>query len=260
MSEIDKIDLLICGSDEIWNFNNTSISVPFYTCCNFGKNIKKIAFAVSIGTSSAQNFKTNHNVITSLASFSSIYVRDNHSKKVIDQVLGNDHSIVCDPTLLIRKDYFVKENTKIIEEPYLMVYAYELNKQESDYINSFAKDKGLAIVSVLHYLSIADKIVTESPYNFANLILNASYCYTSTFHGTIFCTLFAKKFIYRARRPKVKEIAEYLEITDREWTDGNYQAFESLMNSDVNRLQIDCRLENIRENNLQILERIINQG
>lgn len=250
IDELDKIDLIICGSDEIWNFKNTSISVPFYTCCNFGQEIHKIAYAVSVGISDVQDFEQNKTVKDAIGKFDAIFVRDNHSKEVVDCITHSNNEIVCDPTLLIERGK-LKLYDSNIDEKYFMIYAYELTKKEQDYIKKFADEMGLTIISVLHYSPIADKIITESPYAFASIVSNAEYCYTSTFHGTIFCTLFAKKFAYRARRPKVREVAQYLDVVDRDWRGESYSEFKNIMLADLDRVKVDDHLNSIRESNLK---------
>lgn len=260
ISDIEDINLLICGSDEIWNFNNTSISVPFYTCQNYGQNIKKIAYAVSIGTSSVCDFNKRIDIISAISKFHYIFPRDYHSKEVLDETLGMNLDIVCDPTLLVERERLCGKTERLVTEPYIMVYAYDLTEKEQQLLHEFSNEVGLPIISVYHYLKVANRIVTESPYLFAALVANAEYCYTSTFHGTIFCALFAKRFLYYPRRSKVKEVAQYLDIEDRLWMNGDYYHFKAKMIEDINRIKIDRKLEVIKKKNIEKLKQVISDS
>ncbi len=256
-NDLSDIDLLICGSDEIWNFDNTSISVPFYTCQSYGENIRKIAYAVSVGTSSVKDFKKHPEIVNSISLFDKVFPRDQHSKEVLEKVLNRPLELVCDPTLLVEKKRLYAKTERLIKEPYIMVYAYDLSNEEQTKLIEFSKEQGMPIISIFHYLRIANKIVVDSPYMFENFISNAEYCYTSTFHGTIFCTLFAKRFLYHPRRLKVKEVAEYIGIEDRLWSTGDYAEFKRRMMEAVNRIEVDKKLDRIKRENLDRLSRTI---
>ena len=257
VDSIYDLDLIICGSDEIWNFNNTSISVPFYTCLNYGFNIRKIAYAVSIGSSSTEDFEKHSDVINVIKTFDRIFPRDIHSQEVLEGLLNTRLKTVCDPTLLVDRNR-MDDSFKIpYDGEYIMLYAYDLSNEEKKYLKRFSKEHGIPIFSVLHYSEIADKIITESPFHFAGIIKNSSYCYTSTFHGTIFCTLFANKFVYRSRRLKVKQVAETMGVQDREWISGTYNEFKEMMECKLDRIRIDNTLNEIKKNNNDLLKGII---
>lgn len=256
-AEADKLDLIICGSDEIWNFRNTSISVPFYVCKDYGQNVRKIAYAVSIGTSEINDFMKKDEVLEAISGFDYVFPRDNHSKKVLSFLMNRELDIACDPTLLVKKERLVRNIKRDNNSRYILVYAYDLSDSEQKYLKRFSSEMRLPIISILHYLKIADEIITASPYDFGNIIADAEYCYTSTFHGTIFCTLFAKKFMYHARRPKVGEVANYLKIDDREWNIGSYDEFKSRMMETVDRERIEKTLTDIRESNVDRLIKTI---
>ena len=172
-------------------------------------------------------------------------------------MLNRPLELVCDPTLLVEKKRLYAKTERLIKEPYIMVYAYDLSNEEQTKLIEFSKEQGMPIISIFHYLRIANKIVVDSPYMFENFISNAEYCYTSTFHGTIFCTLFAKRFLYHPRRLKVKEVAEYIGIEDRLWSTGDYAEFKRRMMEAVNRIEVDKKLDRIKRENLDRLSRTI---
>ncbi len=258
-NRLEEIDLIICGSDEIWNFQNTSISVPFYTCLGYGRSIRKIAYAVSVGSSSEKDFINHPDIVNSICNFDKIFPRDTHSKNVLEKTLERPLEIVCDPTLLVDRKRLDQRGGRVIKGSYIMLYAYDLTKEEKIYLKKFSKDHNLPIISILHYSDIADQILVASPYEFANIIKHADYCYTSTFHGTIFCTIFAKRFAYKSRRIKVKQVGEYMNVQDREWVSGSYDVFRTLMETDIDRNVIDNTLSAIKIRNSRILKDIIDE-
>lgn len=258
-NNLSDIDLIICGSDEIWNFDNESIDVDFYSCINFGKNIKKIAYAMSIGTASYDSFFKHQFVIKQIKTFKNIFVRDEETKSILSKILGKELIKVCDPTLLVDKSIYIKQKRQLIKYPYILLYAYSIDASQAFIIKKFAHSKGLKIITVCNYLDIADEVIQVSPFDFANLIENAYCCYTSTFHGTIFCTLFAKRFCVFSRKPKVKDVALYMNINEHLWDGKNVDSFNKIINNIVDRKIVDKNLESIRLSNSNLFSQILKE-
>lgn len=246
IDQLTEIDLIVCGSDEIWNFNNPVIDVPFYTCTSFDVKCPKVAFAISAGDSTIDQFKNNPNVVRSISEFTTLLPRDDNTKKILEQILNKKFEKVCDPTLLIEKDAFINDNERLVKEPYLFVYAYSLLEEEKANIIRFSREHNLKVVTAANYLDIADETLLIDPMYFANLIKNAEYCYTSTFHGTVFCLQFAKHFCCKSKTSKIIDLLHLVNETKYLWN-GDSTKFDEIMSFAVNHEEIDRCLDEIRK-------------
>lgn len=257
---LSDFDLMICGSDEIWNLKNSSIDVPFYSCVKYGQGIRKVAYAVSVGISAYEDFEKAPEVINQIQKFDKIFVRDENTGAVLRRITNKELNRTCDPTLLIDKEKFRKKKKRLIEEPYMLLYAYHLTKRQEKIISEYAKENHLSLISAGHYLKIADRIVYISPFDFANIIENADCCFTSTFHGTIFCSLFAKRYGVYSRRAKVDDVVRIMGVETHLWDGESKDVFRKLMVYDADRKVIDRRIAEIRNENETILNQQILNG
>ncbi len=194
------LDVLICGSDQIWNPVCLDFS-PIYFGNFHSKNKVKIAYAPSLGqhpeTLEITVFKRN------LMDFNAISVRE---KRGVDFFKNNrlfdDIEIVCDPTMLLTsKDYeTLIEDRPLIEEPYLYYYAPSHHPSHLAIAKEEAQRLGLKLVCDTGYMSAKSNehdiiyIKTAGPKEFLNLIKFSNYVSASSYHAIVFAILFHKKF------------------------------------------------------------------
>ncbi len=245
--QLHDVDCIVCGSDEIWNPCNLNIDVPFYTCADYGGDIPKIAVSVSIGNAAASDFAGCPKVIRAIQDFRVILTRDRRSRTVIGELTGRDVKISCDPTLLVEKELFRGHGgVPLISGAYILVYTYGLTKEESRIIREFATTHRYRIVSACMDISIADQVVNAPPLAFAELIERAAYCVTSTFHGTVFSLLFARRFCCIARYPKITELLQDVGAQDRLWDGMSSADFEKKMGEETEPKDRELHMQEMR--------------
>jgi hypothetical protein len=211
-----KYDLLIVGSDEVWNYKNPMVGIDL---TYFGKNIKatkKISYAVSFGTAD-KNIYELQEVVDLIKSFDRISVRDNNSFQIIKK-LRLQSEIVLDPTFLF--DFRHKIIKPDISEPYALVYiGGSIDPEFKDYIINFAKQKVIKLIAVGYNLDFCHRyIININPFEWLGLLEKANYVFTSMFHGTIFSILLRKKFLTSVtnyRKNKFNPMMENLKLEDR---------------------------------------------
>lgn len=234
LQDTAEMDLVIFGSDEIWNVKKKMVyQYPIF----FGKGIDnpwKASYAISINDSTETDFSNRPFSIQEIEKFKMITVRDEYSKKVLKALLPEkDISIVVDPTFLPGREFY----EEILVEPeidsYILLYSYgnHISKSTMQQIREFAQRENLKIVSVLSYFSWCDYNTPCSTKKVLGLFKNARYVFTDTFHGTIFSMLFEKNFVivskgtkkldmlldsYALQGRKVQEQKSIIDITDQE--------------------------------------------
>lgn len=198
----EDADILICGSDQIWNITLTKVLDPVF----FGLAMKKagrvVAYAPSTEISSL-----SENVIRELkkktAHFSSISVREQLVKEKLQSFLPQQIEVCVDPTILCSKDAYNKiASRNLVNVPYICVYAYYPNEKiVQDVIKTIPDYEQYEV----HYISFTaasmDKWRDKS-YHFAISVEDfisyfkyASYVVTNSFHGLAFSLIFEKNFM-----------------------------------------------------------------
>jgi polysaccharide pyruvyl transferase WcaK-like protein len=203
-------DVLITGSDEVWNINSfRGFDPSYFLDFNSQLGITKISYAASFGsTTTLGTYKEEISKL--LSQFSAISVRDLNSLKLVTEEGKCLAKQVLDPTFIVG-DYSeimsdIQDNKK-----YLLIYGDILNSQEASLIKSLAKRQGLEIVSVGCNNKIADKnLPTVSVADWLGYYNKASYVVTSFYHGTIFAIIFGKPFTFLSRANKSIKVNDLL--------------------------------------------------
>lgn len=199
-------DVFIIGSDQVWNPVNSGTNFNNLLFTNDDKY--RISYASSFGVSEipmAQRAKT----AKFLNRIHRLSTREIQGQKIIKELTGREATVVCDPTLLIDFAYWKRlKGTKcFIDEPYIFCYFLGNNPPHRAWANRLKEETGLKLVALQHLdefvksdVAFADiKPFDVGPAEFVNLIANAEYVLTDSFHCSIFSILFERLFFIFSR-------------------------------------------------------------
>lgn len=207
----DYTDLLV-GSDQLWLPVN--IVADYYTLNFVPDNINKISYATSFGISSVpRKYEGQYKKFLSRINYLS--VREESGKKLVKQLVDRTAQVVCDPTLLLNADEWkaIEINKRIIKDKYILCYFLGKSIEHRKFAERLRQKTGYKIVSINHcdeYVKYSDVFADEIPYDigpseFLNLIQNAEYVCTDSFHGTVFSLINQKEFyVFRRYNNKSK--------------------------------------------------------
>lgn len=253
----DNCDCIIYGSDEIWNMDNPYFKDKFF----FGtdvKNTKKIAYAMSIGAMEHNTLIDNMKIAKGIYSFDKIFIRDAHTKEVLESILEKELNYACDPTLLVPLNKLEKK-IKIPKQKYMLIYTYGVDKHMEDIIVKFARENKLKIISPCFWHIWCDKIIQCEPLQFSELIKNAEYVFTSTFHGAIFTMLNHKKCCILPIRKKVEDVVIRLGCDNKLISDDcTYEEFCDIINKPFPIEEFNTRLNKYRNESAKLLLEALN--
>ena len=116
--------------------------------------------------------------------------------------------MVCDPTMLLTRsewsDFVAVE--PIIKDKYILCYFLGDNKIHREYVKKLSARTGCKIVVLRHiagYIALdknfGDIVPNDiGPFEFLNLVKNADYVCTDSFHGCVFASIFERNlFAFR---------------------------------------------------------------
>lgn len=192
---------VIVGSDQLWLPVNV---VANYYTINFVPNeINKISYATSFGVSSIpKKYLSRYKLF--LDRINHLSVREQSGIELVDKISNNKAKLVCDPTILLTEKEWdtIVPKKRIIKEKYILCYFLGKNIEHRKFAEKLKKETGYQIVSLNHadeYVKYSDKFADIKPYNIGpsewiNLIKNAEYICTDSFHGTVFSLIYNKLF------------------------------------------------------------------
>lgn len=192
-------DLLIVGSDLVWNPEMTGGINPIYYLQFSTPKQKRISYAASIGLT-ALNSNDLETIGSYLNTFSCVSVRENSAKNLLEPFVKKSVSRVLDPTLLTSaSDWttYMNPNYKRIKEKYLFVYMLEMSEVLIKTAKEIAEHNNLRIVtygSKKRFGREAINVYNAGPDEFLSVIANAEMIVTNSFHGCAFSLLYKKQF------------------------------------------------------------------
>lgn len=192
---------VIVGSDQLWLPVN--VVADYYTLNWVPEDVNKISFSTSFGVSVIpEKYKESYKKFLNRINYLS--TREVAGQKIIKELTGRDATLVCDPTLLFNKNEWmsIQKEESIIKGKYIFCYFLGKNIEHRKFAERLKEKTGYKIVSLNHadeYVKYSDMFADEAPYDvgpaeFLNMIRNAEYVCTDSFHGTVFSLINNVKF------------------------------------------------------------------
>lgn len=217
-----KFDILLYGSDQIWNPNIKGDFDSVYFGLHNIKVNKNIAYAASIGKSDLSD-EEKKDISKLLDNLYEISVREETAKNVLKPLTDKNISVVLDPTLLLTSsdwsEIAIKPN---IDTPYILVYEVNKITETMNIARELSKKTGFKIIEIAYYktkIHCDHKILNGvGPREFLGLFQEANYVVTSSFHGTAFSIINRKNFYtvaHRAYGSRMVDLLNNISLSDR---------------------------------------------
>lgn len=253
-------DVLV-GSDQLWLPVN--IVADYYTLNFVPEKVNKISFATSFGVSQIpEKYKKQYQ--TFLNRIEHVSVREDSGVKLVKELTGKEAKLVCDPTLLFNEEEWrsIQEEKRLMEEKYIFCYFLGKTVEYRKFAERLKEKTGLKIVSLNHldeYVKYSDQFADSAPFDvgpseFLNLIRNAEFVCTDSFHGTVFSLIHHKKFFVFRRYPNQSKVStnsrldsllKIVGLTDR-MLEGT-ENVDEWMEKQIDYERVETKLEALRE-------------
>lgn len=201
-------DVLV-GSDQLWLPGN--IAADYYTLSFVPEEVNSIAFSTSFGMSDLPKDSAKKAAVF-LKNINHLSVREKSGQDIIKKTAGRDVPVVCDPTLLFTGEEWmeIQQEEPIHKEKYILCYFLGKNMFSRKFASELKEKTGYKIVALAHideFVKADDEYADETPLDigpseFLNLVRNAEYVCTDSFHCSVFSTLYRKKFFAFRRYTK----------------------------------------------------------
>lgn len=246
-----SFDSIYVGSDEVWNAQNPLFG---YDATYFDGTIAKkvCAYAASCGTcqpdSLTDSLRTK--IKSGLRSFSNISVRDENTRRFVENLTGESPPIVLDPCFLSN----IKGKGHP-DKPYALLYASNISSDKVRTIAAIAHKRGLRLLSAGYsHSGVDENLVGLGPFEWLGLMEHAEIVFTTMFHGLVFSLKQGRPFVFLDtpyRKHKVNTLIEISECQNQIRQDG--QDIETTLDSPWNPEAAQERLAPHIESSLDFL-------
>lgn len=265
--ELKKIDLdvdIFCiGSDQVWNstWNGgilTEYFLDFVSC-----NIRKIAFASSFGKTEIDSSEEKV-IYEYLKGFHRISVREESGTRICNKMGLENVTTIIDPTLVVDhniwRTYF-RTSKRALKENYILIYQLNSNREFDLYAKRISKKMNMKLVRVCwrydQFYKSGHSVLLPSPNEFLELIANANYVLTDSFHATSFALNFNVNMVCVLPEKYNCRISDFLQIFNLQSrildNYDNYEIIDQLIDFE----QINIKLQKYRETAYKWIEEAI---
>lgn len=260
------IDIVVIGSDQVWSPQIYG-GIPDYIYWGCFTKKKLISFASSAGSYiySLDEKKQLRNLYNR---FSTITVREKMLREQLSEMdITPNVEVVLDPTLMIRgnqwKQEIINNITKcdLPNEDYLFVYFVILDFSECyPLIRKIAQEKKLKIVMIdrlgIYKMKVDYSYRIATPFDYVNLIDNAKYVITDSFHGVAFSVNLHTQFqaLMNGNECRINNLLELLNISlDHYCEYDQWKTFSRIIDFEM----IEKKLERERKKSMEVIDYVL---
>lgn len=262
--DIDALeyDVLIGGSDQIWNCGITKHRYDPVFFMNFETKSKKILYAASsedvpfLGEKE-QAFKK---ALEGLQG--SVSIREKKLADYVEKLTNVKYPVVVDPTLLAGREIMDSIEVKEIScGPYILLYQIDANS-ESDISIKSLEEKFKCPVYTMTVPRIGDfkgRKGEAGPEEFLSLLKNAKFIVTNSFHGIALSVIFQKQFFVYENNgvmSRIDGLLGELGLLNRKVKFVSEISEENL----IDYTSVSPRLEILKQNSMEFLVRAISDN
>ena len=231
---------------------------------SFTTDEKKYSYAASFGTT---DISDEHKVEIKnfLSKFQVLLLREKTGLNIINDLgIDNERSYcVCDPVFLLDKLTWINKFSLYHQnsQDYILVYIVAKQTNLIEFAKKLARERKLK----LKFLNLSgnrhicpkgfENILDAGPIEFLNLIYNAKYVLTTSFHALAFSIIFNIPFYYELNKSlhnnndRLIHLSEVFNVENKEIISGEYNEHDDYDWKDIN-----CRLKDYKSESIRILQ------
>lgn len=196
------IDLLVIGSDEVFNCVQNNTNVGFSAdLFGHGSNARnKISYAASFGNTTIEmlrKYDVDKSVGSWINELDAVSVRDKNSAKIVEELTGQNPTEHLDPVLIYEFMESGMVPKHVDEQNYMLLYGYSgrFSTTECTLIRKYADKNKLKIFCIGGVQDCCDKYIDCDPFKVITYFKNANCIVTDTFHGSVLSIITHCQFV-----------------------------------------------------------------
>ena len=214
-------DVLIAGSDQIWNRGVTMKRYDPVFFMNFDSSSKRVIYGASSEDVPFTGEKEEKFIEELNGLSETVSIREKKLADYVEKLIGKKYPVVLDPTLIAGREIMEKIVTpESPKEPYILLYQIDSNPESDISVKSLEARFGCKVYTMTTP-RIGDtygRKGTAGPEEFLSLLKGAQFLVTNSFHGIALSILFEKNFfVYKngGVMSRIDNLLNQAGLTDR---------------------------------------------
>ena len=196
--ELKEYDLVLIGSDQLWNKKITGgFDRLYWGDFKTKPTAKIITWSISMNDLGLDENEKGY-VRLHLENFSAISVREESLKTMLSDFTNKEIIQTLDPTLLLPRNKWEELCHPVKERDYIAVYAIQGEAETINLARAIGERMQKKVVVIHNYSRLmpgGGHIQCGGPCDFLSYIRFSDLVVTSSFHGTAFSLIFEKNFV-----------------------------------------------------------------
>lgn len=257
-------DLLVCGSDQIWNPSiQRGLDPVYFLNFNGATRARRVAYAPSFGKASlpAEFHAEAGKLISGL---NGISVREDSGVKIVRDVSGREATCVPDPTILLGDFANLLETIAPPSEKHVFCYALrtsEVIREVAEHAARVECAKLLSPRSARQRWKAIGAGIEPGPVEWLRLLDSSSLVVTNSFHGVALSIVLNKRFLAVAlpgkksvMNERVRNLLDQTALLDRIVTSTDANEIERVMCQPIDWTVVNERVKALRRTGEDFLD------
>lgn len=262
------VDAFICGSDQIWSYSKNHETIKSFFLQFAPSNVKVIAYAASFGRSELPKVYSEM-LPELLKKFDLLGIREESGVDLCFNANRKDAVLVCDPTILLNGDDFIKSivNKEIVELNSVFIYLlnWETNfplNEINDYLaenelkSTFFGANGMELKNIFkHETDLSINSWMQS-------LASSKFSFTNSFHGTVLSILLKRPFICfpligesAKMNDRISTLLKKVGLENRIYSSNN--SINEILESPIDWFEVEKRLNDFRTESELFLDKAL---
>lgn len=260
-------DLIITGSDQVWNPSDQYGIDPVYFLDfnTSNKKIKRISYAPSFGKSSINKIYENK-IAELISKLDYVSIREKSGLEIIENLTSIKAVLVPDPTVLVSNYKNIMNPYKVKEKNYIFCYylrSRDIIGEIADYISEKENLKIYSPHNPHRRWKEIGETIYPGPREWLYMIYNSKFVITNSFHGTMLSILLNKPFIVvgigSGEKSKYNEramnILKQCGLENRFISQFNKEEIEKIKNEEIDWNIVNKNMNNLKKQAVDYLDK-----
>jgi len=258
-----RFDVLVCGSDQIWNPSaQKGLDPVYFLAMSDAAGARHVAYAPSFGKGSLDP-SFDGEVRRYLSGMHGLSVREQSGVDIVGRITGREARCVPDPTILLGDFSGLLKTAEAVPTGHVFCYALRTGEGIREVAEFVARSTGAPIVSpynVHRRWREIGQTVYPSPAGWVAMIATSSFVVTNSFHGTVLSILLKKPFLTvglpgakGGLNERVRNLLQQLDLMDRFVEAGDRDTASRRIGQPIDWEGVQTRLSRIQETGREYL-------
>lgn len=252
-----RFDVLVCGSDQIWNPSaQKGLDAVYFLAMSDAAGARHVAYAPSFGKGSLDP-SFDGEVKRYLSGMHGLSVREQSGVDIIRRITGREAVCVPDPTILLGDFSGLLKTAEAVPAGQVFCYALRTGDGIREVAELVSQTTGAPIASpynVHRRWREIGQTVYPSPAGWVATIEKSSFVATNSFHGTVLSILLKKPFLTvglpgakGGLNERVRNLLRQLDLMDRFVEAGDLEAVSQRIGKPIDWEAVQRAIEDLQQ-------------